>query len=85
MKHSETDLCKKPNFRCQRENRKTRGKPTEASLDWKPNAHKCRDQESNPELIGIKRGKIRYANLLPPGTLLILTLSVSNPTSFITR
>ena len=42
----------------------TRGKPTEASMDWKPNAHKCRDRESNPGLIGAKRGKIRYANLL---------------------
>ena len=28
-----------------------RGKPTEASLDWKPNAHKCRDRKSNPGLI----------------------------------
>ena len=41
------------------------GKLTEASLDWKPNAHKCRDRELNPGLIGAKRGKIRYANLLP--------------------
>ena len=69
MKRAETDLCKKPRFRCRRENRRTRGKPTEASLDWKPNAHKCRDRESNPGLIGAKRGKIRYANLLPLMTL----------------
>ena len=46
------------------------GKPedpgnTEASLDWKPNAHKYWDRESNPGLIGAKREKIRYANLLP--------------------
>ena len=40
-------------------------KPAEASLDWKPNACKCRDRESNPGLIGAKRGKIRCANLLP--------------------
>ena len=46
-------------------NRRTRGKPTEASLDWKPNAHKYRDRESNPGLIGAKREKIRYANLFP--------------------
>ena len=39
-------------------------KPAEASLDWKPNAHKCRDRESNPGLIGAKRGKMRCANLL---------------------
>ena len=39
-------------------------KPTEPSLDWKPIAHKCRDQESNPGLIGAKREKIRCANLL---------------------
>ena len=37
------------------------GKPKEASLDWKPNAQKCRDRESNPGLIGAKRG--RYATL----------------------
>ena len=43
----------------------TRGKPVEASLDGKLNAHKCRDREYNPELIGAKQGKIRYANLLP--------------------
>ena len=51
-----------------------REKPAKASLDWKPNAHKCRDRESNPELIGAKRGKIRCANLLPqPVILLMLT------------
>ena len=27
------------------------GKPTETSLDWKTNAHNCRDQELNPGLI----------------------------------
>ena len=57
MKHTETDLFKKPSFRCRRENRRARGKPTEASLDWKPNPHK------NPGLIGAERGKIRYANV----------------------
>ena len=31
-------------------------KPAEASLDWKPSAHKCRDWGSNPGLIGAKRG-----------------------------
>ena len=42
-----------------------RGKPAEAGLNWKPNAHKCRDPGSNPGLIGPKRGKIRCANPLP--------------------
>ena len=36
----------------------------ESKLDWKPNAHKCRDRESKPGLIGAKRG-IRCADLLP--------------------
>ena len=40
-------------------------KPAEASLGWKPSAHKCRDRGSNRGLIGAKRGKIRCANLLP--------------------
>ena len=64
MKHSETDLSKKPSFRCRRENRRTRRKPMEARLDWKPNAHKCRDQESNLGLISARRGKMHYTSLL---------------------
>ena len=52
-------------FRCRRKTGVPGEKPAEASLDWKPNAHKCRDRESNPGLIGAKRGKIRCANLLP--------------------
>ena len=43
----------------------TRGTPTEANLDWKPNALKRRDGESNPGLIGAKQGKIHYVSLLP--------------------
>ena len=64
MKHPETDLFKKFSFRCRRENRRTRGKPTEANLDRKQNARKSRDRESNPRLIGAKRGKIRNSNML---------------------
>ena len=41
------------------------GKPTEASLDWKPNAHKCRNRELNPGLVGAKWDKIRYTSPLP--------------------
>ena len=48
----------------QGENWRTQGKPTEASLDGKPNAHKYRDGESNPGIIGAKQGKICDANLL---------------------
>ena len=62
MKHPETDLRilvlgagGKP---------EDPGKPTEAILDWKPNAHKRRDQESNLGLIGAKQGKILYASLI---------------------
>ena len=36
MKCLETDLFKKSSFRCRRENRRTRRKPAEASMDWKP-------------------------------------------------
>ena len=57
-KHPGTYLWKKPSFRCRRENRRTRRKPTEASLDWKPNAHKCRNPGTNPGLIGAKWRKI---------------------------
>ena len=39
MKCLETDLFKKSSLRCRRENRRTRRKPAEASMDWKPNAH----------------------------------------------
>ena len=60
MKQLEVDLSKKPNFKCRRENWRTRRKPMEASLDWKPNAHKCQDRESNLGLIGAKRGQICY-------------------------
>ena len=42
------------------------GKPTEASLDWEPNAHKRRDRESNPGVIDAKRGKILYARAFQP-------------------
>ena len=35
MKHTETYLSKK---QFKTENRKTQGKPTEANLNWKPNA-----------------------------------------------
>ena len=52
-------------FRCRRKTRVPGEKLAEASLDWKPNAHKCRDRGSNPGLIGAMRGKIRCANLLP--------------------
>ena len=58
MKDLETKLFKKPinnSFGFRSENQRTLGKPTEASLDWKPNARKCRDQESNPGLIGKAR------------------------------
>ena len=65
MKQLEIDLSKKSSFRCRRKNWRTRRKPKEASLDWKPNVHKCPDRESNPGLIGAKRRKIRYANLHP--------------------
>ena len=41
------------------------GKPTEASMDWKPNVYECQDRESNPGLIGAKQGKICYTNMLP--------------------
>ena len=51
MKCLETDLFKKSSFRCRRENRRTQRKPTEASTDWKPNAHTA------PGL-GIKPGPI---------------------------
>ena len=42
-------------------------KPVEASLNWKPSAHKCRDRGSNAGLIGAKQGKIhvRCPNLHP--------------------
>ena len=44
------------------------GKPgakhVKAILDGKPNALKCRDRQSNPGLIGAKRGKIRCTNML---------------------
>ena len=53
-------------FWCRRKTGVPREKPAEANLDWKQNAHKCRGLESNPELIGAKRGKICCANLLPP-------------------
>ena len=39
MKCLETDLFTKSSFRCTRENWRTRRKPAEASMDWKPNAH----------------------------------------------
>ena len=65
MKQPEADLFKKPSFRCRMEFGRTREKPTEASLDWKPDVRKYRDRESNPGLIGAKQKKIRYANLLP--------------------
>ena len=50
----ETDLCKKPSFRCRMEKWRTWGKPMEASQDWKPNAHKYWDRESNMRPIAMK-------------------------------
>ena len=44
-------------------------KPTEVSLDWKTNEHKCQNPGSNQGLIGAKQRKIRYANLLLQVTL----------------
>ena len=41
-------------------------KPVEASLVWKPNAHKCQDQKLNPGLIDTKQGNLRWAHLLEP-------------------
>ena len=41
------------------------GTPTKTSLHWKPNAHKFQYWESNTGRFGTKRGKIRYADLLP--------------------
>ena len=55
MKQPETDISKKPSFKCRRENWRPQGKPMEASLDWKPNAHKRRDNESNPGRINTNR------------------------------
>ena len=42
-----------------------REKPAKANLDWKPNARKCRDQESDLGLLGANRGKKPSTNLLP--------------------
>ena len=39
IKHLEQNYFKKSSFRCRRENQRTRRKPAEASMDWKPNAH----------------------------------------------
>ena len=64
-KHLETDLWKEPSFQMQEGKLEVPGKPMEASLDWKPNAHKYWDRRSNPGLIGAKWREIRYANLLP--------------------
>ena len=48
MKHQlETDLFKKTSLDAGGKP-KDPGKPTEASLDWKPNAHKSGDRELNP-------------------------------------
>ena len=61
-------------FRCRKKTGVPEEKPTEASLDCKPNAHKCRDRESNPGLlIGAKQGKIRCANLLPRRLEIVIT------------
>ena len=57
MKQPETDLFKKPSFRCRRENLQKQA--------WAGNQHKCQVRKSNPGLIGTKREKIRYVNLLP--------------------
>ena len=46
-------------------NRRAWRRPTKASLDWKPNACKCQDRESNLGLIDAKRKKICHAYLLP--------------------
>ena len=51
---------------------RTQGKPTEADLDWNPNAHKCQDRESSPGLIDAMQGKIHYANLLPQVSLSLM-------------
>ena len=64
MKHPEIDLSKKPSFKCRRKNQRTHRKPTEASLDWKPNAHKCWHRELNSVLIDANRGSIRFTDLL---------------------
>ena len=52
MKCLETDLFKKSSFRCRRENRRTRRKPAEASMDWKPNAHTAPGLGIEPGPIG---------------------------------
>ena len=61
------------------------GKPMEASLDWKPNAHKCQNRGSNPGLIGAKRRKIRYANLLPHWDMHDVSLNGKENTSLETK
>ena len=43
---------KKSSFRCRRENRSTRRKPAEASMDWKPNAHAAPGLGFEPGSIG---------------------------------
>ena len=43
---------RKSSYRCRRENRSTRRKPAEASMDWKPNAHMAPGLGIEPEPIG---------------------------------
>ena len=62
-------------FRCMRKTVVPGEKPTEAGLDCKPSAHKCRDQASNLGLIGAKRGNIHCAILLPQKSLIETSLS----------
>ena len=52
MKCLETDLIKKSSFRCRTENRSARRKPTEASMDWKANAHTALGLGIEPGPIG---------------------------------
>ena len=51
-----------------------RGKPAVESLDWKQNAYKFWDRESNLGLIGAKQGKIHCTNLLPLYSLSTLAM-----------
>ena len=52
-------------FRCRKKTGVPGEKPVEASLDWKPSAHKCQDGGLNQGLIGAKRWKTHCDNLLP--------------------
>ena len=65
MKCLETDLFKKSSFRCRRETRRTRRKPAEASMDWKPNAYTAPGLGIEPGPIGAKR-RGRTATLTQP-------------------